>query len=91
MKSMKTLTTFLGWCTVINLGLLVLAGSVWMIVHKDIAGIGAPLFGVSAAELRSTFLLVLLQYRAGIVLFNLVPWLVLKIMGRNGTPETPAP
>jgi len=58
---------------------------VWMILQDGIVGFGAPLFGVTEAELKVTFLRVLLQYRAGIVLFNLVPWVVLKIMARAET------
>ena len=83
---MKTLTTFLGWCTVINFSLLILGGVAWMILKDGVVGFGAPLFGVTEAELKVTFLRVLLQYRAGIFLFNLVPWVVLKIMA--GTTAT---
>jgi len=79
-NSMKTLTTFFGWCTVINFSLLILAGVAWMVLKDGVAGLGAPMFGVTEAELKVTFLRVLLQYRAGIFLFNLVPWVVLKIM-----------
>ena len=87
MTSMRTLTTFLGWCTVINIGLLLLAGFGWMVLKDHVSVLGAELFGVTEAGLKATFLLVLLQYRAGIVLFNLVPWVVLKIMARSATPE----
>ena len=87
MNSMKTLTTFLGWCTVINFSLLILGGLAWMIVREGAVGFSAPLFGVTEAELHVTFLRVLLQYRAGIFLFNLVPWIVLKIMARTAVAE----
>jgi len=83
--SMRTLTTFLGWCTVINIGLLLLAGFGWMVVKDHVSVLGTEMFGVTDAELKATFLRVLLQYRAGIFLFNLVPWVVLKIMARTAT------
>jgi len=80
MDSMETLTTFLGWCSVINIGLLILAGLSWMAL-KDIVGpLATRLFGVAEAEMKVTFLRILLQYRIGIVLFNIVPWIALKIM-----------
>jgi hypothetical protein len=86
-SSTRTLTTFLGWCTVINFSLLILAGLVWMILKDGVAGFGAPMFGVTEAELKVTFMRVLLQYRAGIVLFNLVPWIALKIMAGTAAPR----
>lgn len=46
----------------------------------------APLLGVTEAELKEAFVPVLLQCRAGIVLFNLVPWVVLRIMARDPGP-----
>jgi hypothetical protein len=60
-SSTRTLTTFLGWCTVINFSLLILAGLVWMILKDGVAGFGAPMFGVTEAELKVTFMRVLLQ------------------------------
>jgi len=87
MKSMKTLTTFLGWCTVINFSFLVLAFLGWLIIQDPVAGLGAEAFGVTVAELKVTLLRVLMQYRAGIVLLNFVPWIALKVMARTATPE----
>jgi hypothetical protein len=37
-------------------------------------------FGSSQEELKVTFLMVLLQYRAAIFILNLVPYVALKIM-----------
>ena len=87
MKSMRTLTTFLGWCTVINISLLIFAGFGWFALKDHASGLGAEMFGVSEADIKTTFLLVLLQYRTGIFLFNLVPWIALKVMARTGTPD----
>ena len=80
MNSMETLTTFLGWCTVMNIGLLVLAGLAWIVVKEFIGELGAMMFGVTKEELKVTFLRVLMQYRAAIVILNLVPYIALKIM-----------
>jgi len=80
---MRTLTRFLGWCTVINLGVLLLTAVVWTILNDVVAELWAPLLGVTGTELKEAFVRVLLQYRAGIVLFNLVPWVALKIIARD--------
>ena len=86
-NSMKTLATFLGWCTVINFSLLILGGLAWVILKDGVVAFGAPLFGVTEAELKVIFLRHLLQYWAGIFVFNLVPWVVLKIMARTAATE----
>lgn len=80
MTSIETLATFFGWCTVINIGALLLGGSAWILGKTFFSELAAPLFGVTTEELKATLLRVLLQYRAAIVILNLVPFIVLKIM-----------
>ncbi len=80
MNSMETLTTFLGWCTVMNIGLLVLGGLAWILVKEFVSELGAMMFGVTKEELKVTFFRVLMQFRAAIVILNLVPYVALKIM-----------
>ena len=80
MNSIETLTTFLGWCTVINIGLLLFAVLAWIPMKEVLAEFGGRMFGVTKEELKVTFLRVLMQFRAGIVVLNLVPYVALKIM-----------
>ncbi len=80
MNSIETLTTFLGWCTVINIGLLLFAVLAWIPMKEVLAEFGGRMFGVTKEELKVTFLRVLMQFRAGIVVLNLVPYIALKIM-----------
>lgn len=78
--NVETLTTLLGWCTVINIGLLIFAGIMW-ILGKDVFGkMAAKLFGITIEEVKVTFFRVLLQYRLTIIMLNLVPYIALKIM-----------
>jgi hypothetical protein len=77
---METLTAFLGWCTVMNIGLLVLGGLAWIAVKEFVGELGAKMFGVAKEELKVTFFRVLMQFRAAIVILNLVPYIALKIM-----------
>lgn len=80
--SMETLATFFGWCTVINVGLLLLVLSLTAIANKD----GFPfnfiarIFGITKEEVRATHFRVFQQYRLAIVIFNLGPYLAIKIM-----------
>ena len=79
--NIDTLATFFGWCTVINIGLLFFGGIAWILLKESVSGFGASMFGVTKEEIKATFLRVLLQYRAAIIILNLVPFIVLKIMG----------
>lgn len=89
MNSIRRLATFFGWCTVINLGILMFAGVVWALAHDGISQVGAAMAGITAEQLRLVFIDNLMLYRAGIFLFNLVPYIALKIMGRSHTGVNP--
>jgi tetrahydromethanopterin S-methyltransferase subunit E len=79
--SIEALATFFGWCTVINVGLLLLVLALTAAVNKE----GFPfdliarIFGITTAEVRATHFRVFQQYRFAIVMFNLAPYLAIKI------------
>ena len=83
MNSIKTLATFFGWCTIINFGLLISATLAWMLVHEGVSQVGASMMGITAQEVKVGFFDGVMVYRAGIFLFNLVPYIALKIMDRG--------
>ena len=78
--NIQALATFLGWCTVINIGLLLLAGLFWIVGKDGLSKIVATMFGVTHEQVRVTFLSALMQYRAAIFVLNLVRYFALKIM-----------
>lgn len=78
--NLEIITTFFGWCSVINIGLLVLAGVLWILGKDAFGKFGATLFGVTREEMKATFRRVLLQYRAAIIILNIVPYVALKII-----------
>ena len=80
MNSIKTLATFFGWCTTINFGALIIAGLLWILIKESLSPLSANAFGITIEEFKVTFLLVLMQYRAAIIILNLVPYIALKIM-----------
>ena len=80
MNSIEILATFFGWCTVINFGILLIAGLFWILVKEGIGELAAMMFGVTKEDMKVTFLRVLMQYRAAIIILNLVPYIALKIM-----------
>lgn len=80
MNAIDTLTTFLGWCCVINIGVLVMSTIIVMIMREPIAGLHSRLFGLNPAELPAAYFQYLGNYKIAIFIFNLVPYLALKVM-----------
>ncbi len=80
MNSIETLTTFFGWCSVINLGALLLATLFFSVLHEFAGKFHAKIFGVTKEEAKATFFRVFQQYRLAWVILNVVPFIALNIM-----------
>ena len=80
MISIEVLTTFFGWCSVINIGVLVFTTLVLMLMKDAISSIHAKLFGVNQENLPLIYFGYLGYYKVAILVFNLVPYLALKLM-----------
>ena len=79
----RTTTTFLGWCTVINIGLVILTMFGWMLANESVGPFAAPMVGLTEDQLKVAVFDGFMIYRAGIFLFNLVPYVALKIMASS--------
>ena len=74
------ITTFLGWCTVINMGVLAFA-AIFLFIFKDFAiNIHSKLTGVSTSKLPSLYFSYMANYKISILIFNLVPYITLTLM-----------
>ena len=78
--NIETLTTFLGWCTLINYLLLILATLVWIAFREPLTRIYSKLFGVASADFAREYLRYLAYYKILVIVLNLVPWVVLKFL-----------
>ena len=80
MTDIATFTTFLGWCAVLNIGLLFFS-AIWLMLFRDLTlFIHSELFRVNQSALDSIYLQYLGQYKLAVLIFNIVPYLALKIM-----------
>ncbi|CAM2894659.1 DUF6868 family protein [Vibrio rarus] len=80
MVDIHQITTFLGWCSIINIGLLVLA-TLFLYRFKEFAvQFHSKLTAVSPAQLPSLYFSYLAHYKIAILLFNLTPYMALKLM-----------
>ena len=80
MASIETLTEFFGWMTVINFGMLLLATVMLLSQRKMAARIHGKMFGRDEVDLSRAYFRWVAQYKIGVFLFNLVPWIAFKMM-----------
>lgn len=80
MMSLETLTSFLGWCTVINFGILIIAALGIIAMRASIGSIHASMFKLAEADLSNAYFQYLANYKILVIVFNLVPYLALRII-----------
>lgn len=80
MDSLATLTTFLGWCSVINLGLLILASLFLMAARGWVTRIHGGMFGLDESDLARAYFQYLAQFKIVVLVFNVAPYVALRIM-----------
>jgi len=80
MENIQTITTFLGWCTVINLGMYIFTAIMLTILKKPVKNIHSKLSGISVEKLDEVYFNYLGNYKLAIIILNIVPYIALKIM-----------
>jgi hypothetical protein len=78
--NMHALTVFLGWCSVINIGVLLVSTLALIAIRGPVSSIHSKLFGVSQSDLAPLYMQYLGNYKIAIIILNIVPYLALKIM-----------
>ena len=74
------LTTFFGWCTLINIGLLLLATVALTLFRVSVLRIHGAILGMTEAQLMPMYVNYLAWFKVLWIVFNLVPWIALKVM-----------
>ena len=80
MFSIDIVREFIGWCTVINIGILLIATIFLVLTRAPILKMHAKLFELSQADLSLSYFQFLGQYKLAIYVLNLVPYIALRIM-----------
>lgn len=75
-----TLTEFLGWCLVINSCFLVFTSIALLVFKTQILAIHHKLTDVSHDELHTQYFRYLANFKILIIVFNLTPYIALKLM-----------
>ncbi|MFW5450350.1 MAG: DUF6868 family protein [Methylophagaceae bacterium] len=80
MITLETLTTFFGWCSVINIAILLLTTLLLMGFKDLVSAIHSKMFGIKQQGIPLIYFNYLGNYKIAIFIFSLVPYLALKIM-----------
>ena len=80
MNTIEAIREFFGWCSVINIGLLILATIKLVLFRDPISSIHATMFNMDKSDLSRAYLQFLAQYKIAIFVFNIVPYFALRIM-----------
>lgn len=80
MFTVSTLTELLGWSSVINICLLAITTLAVILKRDSIIKLHVKMFGIDAAELSRIYFQYIAQYKLAIIIFNIVPYISLKIM-----------
>lgn len=77
----QTLQSFFMWCTILNLGILMVTGLFLAIGGDFVYWLHVRFFSIS----RETFDAVIYGwiglYKIAVIVFNIVPWIALEIIG----------
>ena len=80
MVTLESITTVLGWCSVINLGILIVAAIALVPMRGLIISVHSKMFNLSEEHLSAAYLQYMAQYKLAIFVLNLVPYIALKIV-----------
>jgi len=77
----QTLTTFFMWCTIINLGLLILTSLVCIFLGDFSYRMNNRFFSISRETFNIAFLSFIGLFKIFVIVFYLVPYIALLIIG----------
>ena len=73
------------WCTVITYGVLIVLFLFFLLAHDWMHGWHSRWFHLSVEQFDALHYAGMALYKIGILLFNLVPYIALRIVGRADT------
>jgi len=77
--SIEDLAAILGWCTVVNFGILALSTVLMLCIRKPIQAIHTRMTNLSAEQLDQAYFQYLAQFKLVWIVFNLTPYLAIRV------------
>ena len=78
--NMETVREFLGWCAVINIGILLFTSILIMALGRAMSKFHAKLFGLDQADIMRAYFQYIANLKIAVIIFALVPYVALSIM-----------
>ena len=78
--TIETIRTFLGWCTVINIGIFMLSSILIIAIRRTVSRIHSKMFNLDEKYTAQAYFQWLGQYKIAIIVFNIVPYFALRIV-----------
>ena len=79
--TIESIRNALLWCTVIDLGLLIVWCLLFMLPHEWLYRLSRKWFRLSEEQFDAINFAGIVLFKSGILLFNLVPYIALRIVG----------
>jgi len=80
MFTIETLTTFLGWCSIISSSILIISTVLLILLKSTVEKIHSKLFDIDEKALPMSYFQYLGNLKIAIIILNIVPYIALKIM-----------
>ena len=80
MNNLEAIREFLGWCSIINIGLGLFSVIFITSLGGPILRIHSKIFNLNESDLSRSYFQFLGQYKVATIILNIVPYLVLRIM-----------
>ena len=80
MITIEAMTEFFGWCSVINIGLLMLSSVFIVGIRGFVLRIHGKMFGLDEQTLSEAYFQYLAHYKIAVIVFSIVPYFALKLM-----------
>ena len=79
--TIEMLRAMLGWCSIINVGFLMFSSILLIAIRGTVSRIHGKMFNLDENYLSQAYFQWLAQYKIAIIVFNVVPYFALRIVG----------
>ena len=80
-ESTQEAAQFLGWCTLLNIGLLAFSTVMLIAMRDPVARFHGRLFQLDPTDLQQAYFRYLANYKLLTLVFNVIPYIALKLIG----------
>lgn len=81
MITLSQITEFLGWASLINITFLILTTFSIVLMKETVSSIHSKMFGINQEDLPAMYFNYLANYKTLSLIFFVIPYACLKIMG----------